>query len=76
MPCYPGIVSLLQKSQKFPLPLQEGTKGRGNLNGYCSPSPFPSPVKGEGTIGEFLCLFFGQVLTIAILFLRIINGDN
>jgi hypothetical protein len=41
-----------------PLPVWEGTKGRGSLNGYCSPSPFPSPVKGEGTIGTFLCLFF------------------
>jgi hypothetical protein len=26
----------------------EGIKGRGSLNGYCSPLPFPSPVKGDG----------------------------
>jgi len=50
-----------------PLPLREGTKGRGNLNGYCSPSPFPSPVKGEGTIGKFLCLFFGHIASFAVL---------
>jgi len=45
---------MVSQKVRFPLPWREGIKGRGkymDANLFYSPSPWPSPFKGEGTIG-------------------------